>query len=363
MRTLTILITGAGAAGTKGTIYSLKNNFEDRPVRIIGVDINKESYGKYLVDKFYQIPRPLTSTTIVAMGQHQKAPSWEFNNKLVAICEEEGVDVILPQVEAEILPFAYFKNYLPPVAVSDIDSIIKSSEKSNLIEIANNLGIATPETYRATKWEGLENAMNKVGFPCIVKPSKASGMRGFRVITDKPLSVEAFQSKKPSDCPITKEELHKILGNDFPKMVIQEYLSGDEYTIDVLSDKGKVVQTIPRKRVMMRTGITFIGEVVKDNDLRLDCTNLSNQLGMQYAHGFQFKADSEGTLKLLECNPRIQGTMVMATLAGANIIYASAKYALNEEVPFHTLSSIDWGMKFYRNWGGFSVIEESMVSI
>ena len=55
MDSLKILITGAGSPGIKGTIYSLKNNFDKRPIIIYGTDCNEKVVGSYLCDKFYQI--------------------------------------------------------------------------------------------------------------------------------------------------------------------------------------------------------------------------------------------------------------------------------------------------------------------
>ena len=58
MDNITVLVTGAGAPGIKGTLYSLKNNFDNRKVTIIGTDIQSEVVGKYICDKFYRIARP-----------------------------------------------------------------------------------------------------------------------------------------------------------------------------------------------------------------------------------------------------------------------------------------------------------------
>ena len=54
MDDLNILITGAGAPGIKGTLYSLKNNFDNRQINTIGTDAREEvnicviSFTKFL---------------------------------------------------------------------------------------------------------------------------------------------------------------------------------------------------------------------------------------------------------------------------------------------------------------------------
>ena len=56
MPKLTILITGAGSPGIAGTIFSIRNNYDNRNFFIITTDIKEDAPGKYLSDKFYVIP-------------------------------------------------------------------------------------------------------------------------------------------------------------------------------------------------------------------------------------------------------------------------------------------------------------------
>jgi len=79
---------------------------------------------------------------------------------------------------------------------------------------------------------------------------------------------------------------------------------------------------------------------------------LSDAAGLNYAFGFQFKMDEHNTPKLLESNPRVQGTMVLSTFAGANIIYAAVKRALDEDIPDF---QIKWGTRILRYWGGMGI--------
>ena len=57
MDDLTVLITGAGAPGIKGTLYSLHHNFDKRKIKTIGTDIDPNAVGRYLCDSFHQISR------------------------------------------------------------------------------------------------------------------------------------------------------------------------------------------------------------------------------------------------------------------------------------------------------------------
>jgi carbamoyl-phosphate synthase large subunit len=128
-----------------------------------------------------------------------------------------------------------------------------------------------------------------------------------------------------------------------------EFLPGKEYSVDVLSSKQSVYAVVPRSRDLIRTGITFNGTVQKRDDIIEYSKKIVAETGLEFACGLQFKDDCEGVPKIIESNPRIQGTMVLSTLAGANIIYGAAKLALKENVPQF---SIRWGTKLFRYWGG-----------
>ena len=51
-RPIAVIVTGAGAPGIQGTLYSLKQNYDNRSFHVIGTDINDFVVGKYLCDEF-----------------------------------------------------------------------------------------------------------------------------------------------------------------------------------------------------------------------------------------------------------------------------------------------------------------------
>ena len=87
MDVLNILVTGAGAPGIKGTLYSLKNNFDVRKINVIGTDAERDVIGKYLGDSFYRIP---------------KASEILYIEELSSICKKEFIDVLFSQNTLEL---------------------------------------------------------------------------------------------------------------------------------------------------------------------------------------------------------------------------------------------------------------------
>ncbi len=153
--------------------------------------------------------------------------------------------------------------------------------------------------------------------------------------------------EEPTSLYMRMQSLQDILGDNFPELVVMEYLPGKEYTVDVLRGK-KDCYIIPRTRDLVRSGITFNGSLEMNTGIIEYSKIISEKLNLNYCFGFQYKLDDNGDPGIIESNPRIQGTMIMSTLAGANLIYAAVKLLLEEDLPEF---EIDWTSKFYRYLG------------
>lgn len=346
MDDLAVLITGSGAPGIAGTIYSLKNNFDGRKITIIGTDILDEVVGKYLCDRFYRISRP---------------SSEEYLPRLLSLCRNEDIDVLLPQNTAELSVLAEHKDDFErlgtKVAVSSKNGVDIANNKYELMKRASAVGIPVPRFYLVCRQEDLIRRAEDLGWPqrpVVIKPPVSNGMRGLRIIDETLDQRTLFFTEKPSGVHIRMKDLIDVLGSAFPELLIMEYLDGAEYTVDAL--KADRLEVVPRKRDLIKSGITFNGTVEKNEDIIEHSRRLSLDIGLNYAFGFQFKLDEEGAPRLLESNPRIQGTMVLATFAGANVIYGAVKHAMGEEVPKF---KVDWGTRILRYWGGIGVRAES----
>lgn len=345
---LTLLLTGAGAPGTRGTLYALRENSERRRVRIIGVDLDPEAVGRYLVDKFYVVGRPEESGYV---------------QQLIEICEREGVRAILPQTTREIARLSgsveWFENRNVKVMVSGREAIQVANDKGALLERSGQLGLPCPNWRRTACEAELALAASDFGYPnlpVVVKPPVSNGMRGVRILREDNWNVSRFLNEKPTGLEIQMEELLRILrrGPGWPELLVMEYLPAAEYTVDAfLWDKTAIA--IPRLRKTIRSGITFTCESEFRHDLCDYSLRAARSLGLQYVFGFQFKLDSHGEPKVLECNPRIQGTMVASVFSGVNLIWLGVKAALGE--PLVGMNESPRPARFYRFWGGIGVCD------
>jgi carbamoyl-phosphate synthase large subunit len=344
---VTVLVTGGGAPGIAGTLYALRNNPDGVRVRVITCDMRDEVIGKYLADEFYLVP---------------SGESPDFIETLLEIASRRNVDVILPQVNQELLPLAKnlprFNAHGIAVAVAQRASIERANDKWAVLEAAKACGVPYPEGILTCSEIELVQAVKALGYPVrkvVVKPRLSNGLRGLRILSEELWDVTRFLKEKPGSLEIPLDELLAILRNGcWPELIVQEFLPGAEYTVDVFRGRYGAI-AIPRLREEIRSGITFQARVELRADLERFSLQLAEELDLRYAFGFQFKLSEEGTPKLLECNPRVQGTMVTAVFAGCNVIWWAVKEALGDEViPNKPARSVD-GMRLLRYWGGLAV--------
>lgn len=350
---ISIIITGAGAPGIAGTIYSIRNNPEQAKFKIITTDINNDVVGKYMSDAFYKVPPPELQE--------------EYINSLRDIIEKENVKVILPQTTRELFVLAKYKDKFSKIGVkivvSDYRVIEEANDKFLLLEKSKSIGIPYPLYYLTKSEEEFISAVKSLGYPkqkVVVKPRVSNGMRGLRIITEDLWNVERFINEKPEGIEVSLESLLRILKNGrWPELLVTEYLEGPEYTVDLFRNKEGIL-AIPRLRKQIRSGITFEAQVALRQDLIEYSRKLAEALGLEYCFGFQFKLSHDGVPKILECNPRVQGTMVVSAFAGFNMIYYAVKEALGFHVDIYNVELID-GLQFKRYWGGIGIAGDELL--
>jgi len=213
-------------------------------------------------------------------------------------------------------------------------------------------GIPVPEFYLVKSVEEFEKRVSDLGYPerkVCFKPPVSNGMRGFRIIDDSPRRMEKLIYEKPDNVYIGYEEFLQIADDAdfFPELLVMEYLPGEEYSVDLLADNGRYIASIPRLREKIKMGISFVGITVEDEEIMEYSKMVTETLGLNGNIGLQFRRDENGVPKLIESNPRVQGTIVLCTASGYNMVYNSVKLALGESpMPFEP----KWGTKMVRYW-------------
>ena len=343
---LRVLVTGCGAPGIRGTLYSLHHNPDNWRIHVIGTDISSDAVGAYCVDRFYCVPSP-------------EDPAYIDN--LCDICEKESVDVVIPQTTREIAVLSRCLSQLESrrfrIMVASAEAIQCANDKGHLLKLFEESCLPYPAYGIACSEAELVEIATRLGYPekpVVVKPPVSNGMRGFRVLQKDAWNVDRFLNEKPSGVEIELESLLVILrrGSHWPELLVTEYLPGPEYSVDAFIGAHASI-AVPRLRRAIRSGISFDTVIDRRQDIIDYTLQAANQLGLKYAFGFQFKIDTAGVPRVLECNPRIQGTMVASMFCGVNIIWLGVREVLGDPYvgPLPPLSDAT----FRRFWGGIGI--------
>jgi carbamoyl-phosphate synthase large subunit len=105
-----------------------------------------------------------------------------------------------------------------------------------------------------------------------------------------------------------------------PDAIVQELITGEEYTIDILVDlHGRVRSVVPRLRVETRAGEISKGITVKNFDIIKAGKKVAEALpGAVGCITVQCFLTPGGEIKFIEINPRFGGGIPLSIKAGAD---------------------------------------------
>lgn len=329
-------MTGAGAPGGPGIIKCLK---EINNSKLIVADADKNASGRYLNDHFVQIP---------------KASDENFINIVLDICLKMNINIIFPLVTKELFLFSKNKKIFTEnnikVIVSDFESLSIANNKSSLYQHLDKNGVAIPMYRVVDNYEDFYKAKEEIisakSSYCF-KPSVSNGSRGVRLVDDTINEFDLLFNEKPNSLYISDEKINSILKNNpFPELLIAEILPGKEYTIDTIVDNsGNPILILPRLRSKTNGGISVAGKFEENTAIIEYCKKIIKSLKLVGPIGIQVKEDVKGEFKILEINPRIQGTSVAALGVGVNLPKLAVDTFLEKTT---TIPEIKWDVEFIR---------------
>lgn len=340
MKPITIMMSASGSQFAPGIIKCFKNNGE-REITVVGGDMGTDPTNKYLVDKFYQVPAAKNPTYV---------------DVLLDVCKKEKVDILIPQMSAEL-----------PVLLANIDrfdtaGIIVSMTRNESLNIANNklklFDFMRANEIPVSKYSVVESiddfdrAIHEIGYPekpVCIKITESSGARGVRIIDAKKSRFDIFAYEKPDSFFISYDDMKNTLkeADVFPELMVMEYLSGDEYDVDLVADKGKILYIAGRRNPVMVMSITQESILEKNEEAYHIAETVVEKLGLDGNIGLDFKFADDGSCRLLEINPRIDATVSIFAAGGLNLPYLQVKHLLGEELP---AVNIQYGTRLKRRY-------------
>ena len=250
---------------------------------VVAVDCSPTAPALYFADKYRIVPR-------IDSGDYVRA--------LIDICNEEKISLVVPTIDTELLLLAEKRGKIEEetdarVLVSDLSVVNICRNKLNTQSYMEEHGFKVPHLYTAQE---LRN--DNIRYPLFVKPIDGSS------------SIDTYKVNN-------KRELDAILTLVRNPMV-QDYMDGDEYTIDVFLDfDGKIITMVPRLRMATRSGEIAKGRIVKDTEIMEDVRRLMEELKPIGHITVQCRKTYRG-IEYIEINPRFGGGAPMSIMAGAD---------------------------------------------
>jgi carbamoyl-phosphate synthase large subunit len=263
----------------------MKSLGADPSVQLVAADMDPWAAGLYLV--------PPNARVLLPAGSDPA-----FGDIVLDRCIAMGIDVVIPTCDAELRPLAASRARLSlagaELLLAPCQALQVCLDKLLLVERCTGR-VPVPRT------ECLDKIADPGSwcYPVLVKPRTGSGSRGISLVRSGP-------------------DLASMVAS--PDLLVQEYLPGAEYSVDVLADAaGRVVASVPRVRERVDSGVSVAGRTVHDSDLEALGAAVAAITGLSYVANVQFRRDAAGRPTLLEVNPRFPGTMPLTVASGVDM--------------------------------------------
>lgn len=250
-----------------------------------GTDVSPLAPGIHHVDLAHQVI-PISRRRYIA--------------DLLELVERSRIDLLVPTIDTELPKLAAardrFKRRGCTAVISSTDVIAMGRDKLLTFEALRSADIDTPATWLAA--EVLRRKRHR--FPYQVKPRHGSaGLGNYRV--DDPEALR-FWAKR------------------VPDAVVQEFVPGNEFTLDVYAGlDGRVRCVVPRQRLEVRSGEVQKARVVKDPRLIEIGKRVVESIGeCMGIITVQCIRTPRGRIRVIEINPRFGGGAPLAIHAGAD---------------------------------------------
>jgi carbamoyl-phosphate synthase large subunit len=316
-----VLVRRGSVAGGAAAVVLLRSYGDRTDVTVLAADIDPVAVGLYLV--------PGSQRHLLYRGEDPR-----FVDHMIELCAREQVDVLIPTVDSELLPLARRRD---EIGAHGVNLVCPSEHTIEVCLDKVALARACTGVVPVPRTAILDEDFDPDDWllPAICKPRSGSGSRG--VVQIDHASQWGALSRSA-------------------ELLVQEFLPGEEYSIDVLAaPDGRVVAAVPRSRLKVDSGISVAGRTHRDPELESLGRLVSAEIGLVGVANVQARRDAAGRAALLEVNPRFPGAMVLTVGAGVDMPALVLDAALGRPLPAGPLPFSEIGV--VRFW------EERFVSV
>ena len=173
----------------------------------IVADMNPNAIGVQYADEFHCI------STIDIEGVANLAEE----------IKPDGIMTLATDMPMRAIAAATTRLGLPGIT---IDTAIKSTDKGEMIKAFEEHNVEHPWYYIVESPEGFDSIVDRVNYPCVIKPTDNAGNRGVSYAANRQELVEAYK--------------YSYDNSRSGHVIIEEYMEGEEVSVEIIVYKGQV---------------------------------------------------------------------------------------------------------------------------
>ncbi len=310
-----VAVTAAGSGPGVAIIKALGRQ-SSLPLEVIALDIDPTASGLRLADRFAILP---------------PCDSPGFLDTLIHFSKHESLDFLIPILDRETPFYARHREELRDrcgltVLVNPESVIETANNKLKSHRVCLERGLSAPTLH--SPGNSRINSLSEIPLPWIRKPISGIGSRGIVIARD----ARACASVIPAD----------------EDSLIQEFIEGTEFSIDLLADEGRLQVAVPRERVQVKDGQTVKGRTRLDPTLIRFASQVAEAFGLSGVGCLQCIV-RHGITYFIELNPRYGTGVSLSIGAGVNFPILQIKLAQGLEIDPTELQAQDdlWMTRYW----------------
>ena len=275
------------------------------PLQIWGADISDTAPALYYCDRTVKVCRIKDANYIP---------------QLLDLCSNEHIDALIPTIDTDLLVLSQNKQKFSEIGtlavISDKDKIKLCRDKRYTADYFNSIGLHSPHPVDDYK-------RYEAGFPAFIKPKDGSS------------SISAYKVNNIDEL--------KTYASEIPDYIVQPFIEGTEYTIDIFCDfTGNPIFITPRIRSAVRSGEVLKTEIREDDTMIAEMKKLVADYKPCGAITVQLiKEKQSGINYYIEINPRYGGGAPLSMKAGADSASALLRLLTGESLPYMDHAAAD----------------------
>lgn len=315
-----ILITGC-SMHSADLINVLRDNYDGEEIHVVGINCEDTALLRKGVDAGYVVPR---------------IEEPEYIPTVIDICKKEHVDVIFPFITAELPIMAKAKEMIEAegikVSVSNERSLQLAGDK---VFLGKNYPDLMPKQAVVKTVEDCMEFALSVGYPerkiCCKLPNRCGGL-GFCIVDEeKGLDMTLF-NKFGLHRYITFDMLSMLISHTKETVILQEYTEGTDFSYCGLADHGKLLFGLGFEASLMAFGSAMFANIAENKMAEDIARKIVEDTGLDGNFCCDFILKPDGTVTLLEVNPRLSATLPFIAKAGLNLPYLRVAQLLGKDV-------------------------------